>query len=72
MPSLFKINTEALRRPALNTINQILTEPTDEDLMRREYGQQFVEQSRRLTVQANADFPFATPSVADLLASASD
>jgi hypothetical protein len=40
--------------------------------MRREYGQQFVEQSRRVTVQANADFPFATPSVADLLASASD
>ena len=27
MPSLFKINSEALRRPALNTINQILTEP---------------------------------------------
>jgi hypothetical protein len=42
MPSLFKINTEALRRPALSTINQILTEPTDEDLMRRSYGQQFV------------------------------
>jgi hypothetical protein len=30
-----KINTDALHRPALNTINQILTEPTDEDTMRR-------------------------------------
>jgi hypothetical protein len=46
MPSLFKINTEALRRPALNTIKQILTEPTDEDLTRRLYGQQFVDQHR--------------------------
>jgi hypothetical protein len=72
MPSLFKINTEALRRPALNTIKQILTEPTDEDLMRRLYGQQFVDQHRNLILHRDADFPFTTPSVADVLASASD
>jgi hypothetical protein len=67
MPSLFKINTEALRRPALNTIDQILTEPTDEDSMRRLYGQQFVDQQRNLILHRDADSPFTTPSVADVL-----
>jgi hypothetical protein len=67
MPSLFKINTEALRRPALNTIDQILTEPTDEDSMRRLYGQQFVDQQRNLILHRDADSPFTTPSVADFL-----
>ena len=43
----------ALRRPALNTINKILTEPTDEDLMRRLYGQQFRDQ----ILHRDADFP---------------
>jgi hypothetical protein len=37
--------------------------PTDEDQLRREYGQQFVKQNRNLTLDLGADFPFATPDV---------
>jgi hypothetical protein len=60
-PSLFSLNTETLGQPALETIHRILTTPTDEDQLRREHGQQFVERSRSLTL--DADFPFATPGV---------
>jgi hypothetical protein len=63
MPSLFSVNTQTLGEPALETMHQILTIPSDEDLMRREYGQQFVERSRSLTLDLGADFPLATPDV---------
>jgi hypothetical protein len=62
MPSLFTLNTETLRRPGLETIHQILTAPNDEDQMRRERGQQFVERSRNLTFDLGANFPFAGPA----------
>jgi hypothetical protein len=60
MPSLFTLNPEAVRQPALETIRQILTTPTDEDQIRREYGQQFVENSRKLRFDFGAAFPYAT------------
>jgi len=43
MPYLFTINDDALKRPALATIHQILTDPTPEDIMRREKGQAAVD-----------------------------
>ena len=60
MPSLFTLNPEAVRQPALETIHQILTTPTDEDQLRRERGQQFVEHSRKLRFGFGAAFPYAT------------
>jgi hypothetical protein len=61
MPALFTLNDEALRRPALDAIHEVLTAPTGEDLMRRERGQQFVEETRRMTLDLDTD-PFAPPS----------
>jgi hypothetical protein len=61
-PSLFTLNDAALRRPALEVIHQVLTAPTDEDQMRRERGQQFVEETRRMSVDLDADFPLTTSS----------
>jgi hypothetical protein len=35
MPAHFQINDEALQRPALDTIHQVLTAPTEADDARR-------------------------------------
>ncbi|MEV6350273.1 hypothetical protein [Actinoplanes sp. NPDC051851] len=67
MPALFTVNEDALQRPALEVIHQVLTAPTDEDEMRRNYGQAFVDEQRRMTLFDPTDFPFATPPSIDTL-----
>jgi hypothetical protein len=57
LPYLFTLNDDALKAPALDTIHQILTDPTDEDRMRRELGQAAVDAAAAL-----APNPFTTPS----------
>lgn len=45
MPALFTINDEALQQPALDTVHQVLTAPTAQDVLRREKGQQAVNEA---------------------------
>ena len=57
MPYLFTVNDDALKAPALDTIHQILTNPSPEDEMRRERGQAAVD---AFTTEIAAN-PFAMP-----------
>lgn len=62
MPSLFTLNDQTLKMPALDTIHQILTSPSPEDKLRREKGQQFIDDLAGYELDLDADFPFASPA----------
>lgn len=46
----FTFNDTALQRPAPDTIHQVLTRPSPEDLQRREHGQEWIAENQRMTV----------------------
>lgn len=59
LPAHFTLNDTALQRPALDTIHQVLTAPHPDDIARREHGQEFVDEQRRMALASNSLFTSA-------------
>ncbi len=61
LPAHFTFNDAALQQPALDIVHQVLTAPSAEDLQRRELGQEWIEENRRMPLTLENPFMTVQP-----------